>query len=399
LNDGEQDQTADIQRLLRQQAVLAQFGELALKGESLDEILTQACLLVGQALGTDLAKVMELQADGQTLRVRAGVGWKPGVVGVAQVNLSERSSESHALRTGEPMTSSDINQETRFEYADFLKDNGVRAVVNVAILGSEEKAPFGVLQVDSREPREFTRTDILFLRGYANLLAAAVARLRGLDEMRRKEDELKQALEKCRHGAERQTFLSREVDHRAKNMLAVLQAALRLTKADDVPSFVQVLEGRVAALARAQSLLAADQWQGADLHTLLRDELAPYLGRNSGPQAELAGPALLLPAATVQPLSIALHEMGMNAIKYGALSRPTGRLRISWQVGDGSVVQIRWAESGGPLVEGPPDKRGFGSRVLTNTLRMQLGGTIFMAWEATGLVCDFTVPLVRTKPQ
>jgi len=397
LNDGEQDRKADIQRVLRQQAVLAQFGELALKSENLDEILTQACLLVGQALGTDLAKVVELQPDGQTLRVRAGVGWKPGVVGVAEVNLSERSSESHAIWTGEPMISPDINEETRFEYADFLKDNGVRAIVNVAILGSEKKAPFGVLQVDSREPREFTDTDILFLRGYANLLAAAVARLRSLDEMRHKEEELKQALRECRHTAERQIYLSRELDHRAKNMLAVLQAALRLTKADDVPSFVQVLEGRVSALARAQSLLAADQWQGADLHTLLRNELASHLGENSGPQAELAGPTLLLPAATVQPLSIALHEMGTNAIKYGALSSPTGRVRISWQVGEDGVLQLRWAESGGPLIEGPPDKRGFGSRVLTNTLRMQLGGTIFMAWEATGLVCDFTVPLVSTK--
>jgi two-component sensor histidine kinase len=396
---GKQDRKAEIQRLLRQQAVLVQFGELALKGENLDEILTQACRLVSQALGTDLAKVVELQADGEILLVRAGVGWKPGVVGVTELKLTEKSSESHALRTGEPMISSDINQETRFEYADFLKDNGVRAIVNVAILGSEEKVPFGILQVDSREPRKFTDTDILFLRGYANLLAAAVARHRGLDEMRRKEEELKQALAECRHGAERQHFLSRELDHRAKNMLAVLQAALRLTKADDVPSFVQLLEGRVSALARAQNLLAADQWQGADLHAMLRDELASYLDGSSGPQAVLNGPTLVLPPTAVQPFSMALHEMATNAVKYGALSCPTGRLRISWQVGEDSVLRLRWVETSGPPLEGPPDKRGFGSRVLTNTLRMQLGGTIFMAWEPTGLVCDLAMPLIRTRTQ
>lgn len=390
--DGEQDRKADIQRLLRQQAALAQFGELALKGENLDEILTQACRLVGQALGTDLAKIVELQADGETLRVRAGVGWKPGVVGVAEMKLSENSSESHALRTGEPIISSDINKEMRFEYADFLKDNGVRAIVNVAILGSENKAPFGILQVDSHEPREFTETDIAFLRGYANLIGAMVARLRALDEMRRKKTELEHALAEARDGAVRQDFLSRELDHRAKNMLAVVQAALRLTKADDVPSFVQVLEGRVAALARAQNLLTAHQWQGADLETMLRDELAPYLNRKSNPQAELEGPLLVIPATAVQPLSMALHEMRTNATKYGALSSPTGRLRISWQVED-NVLRLHWTESGGPLLEGPPDKRGFGSRVLTNTLRTQLGGTIFMAWESTGLVCDLAVPL------
>jgi len=393
LNDGEQDPRADVQALMRQQAALAQFGEFALKSESLDDILGQACLLVGQALGTDLAKVVELKPDGQSLVVRAGVGWKPGVVGIATMQLSDNSSESHALRTGEPVISGDIDQETRFEYADFLKDHGVRAIVNVAILGSEEKAPFGILQVDSRLPREFGETDVLFLKGYANLLAAAVARFRSLAEMRRKEKELERALKECRSGAAQQTFLARELDHRAKNMLAVLQAALRLTKAQDVPSFVHVLEGRVAALARAQTLLSADHWQGGDLHDMLRDELATYLDGSSGPKAELDGPKLLLPPAIVQPFSMALHEMGTNAIKYGALSSATGRLRVSWLVGEDGVLRLHWVESGGPPVPGPPDRRGFGFRVLTNTLRTQLGGTIAMAWEATGLVCKLSVPL------
>lgn len=397
MNDGEQDREADIQGLLRQQAVLAQFGELALKGERLDEILTQACRLVGQALGTDLAKVVELQADGQTLLVRAGVGWKPGVVGVATMKLSESSSESHALRTGEPTISANIEDETRFEYADFLKDHGIRAIMNVAILGSEAKAPFGILQVDSRKPRRFCETDILFLKGYANLLAAAVARFRSLDEMRRKEKELERALVECRYGAEQQNFLARELDHRAKNMLAVLQAALRLTKAQDVPSFVQILEGRVAALARAQNMLAADRWQGADLHEMLRDELASYLDGSSGPQAELDGPKLMLPATVVQPFSMALHEMATNATKYGALSSQTGRLRVSWKAGVDGVLRLHWVESGGPRLHGPPDRRGFGFRVLTNTLRAQLGGTISMGWEATGLICDLAVPLASTR--
>lgn len=397
LSHGEPARSLEVEKLLRQQAVLAKFSELALKCSDLDVILTQACVLVGEALGTDLAKVVELLPDGQTLRVRAGVGWNPGVVGVAEVQLSERSSETHALRNGIPMSSSDIASETRFEYAEFLKQNGVRAVVNVAILGSEEKAPFGLLQVDSRVPRDFTQSDVLFLQSYANLLAAAVARLRGLDQMRSKEVALKQALVDCCNGAERQKFLSLEIDHRSKNMLAVLQAALRLTVAKDVPTFVQVIEGRVAALARAQNLLAASHWQGADLHAMLRGELAPYLETGSRPQADLDGRMLTLPNAAVQPFAMALHEMTTNAIRYGALSIPTGRLRISWQAGEDGTLHLRWAESGGPLLPAPPHKRGFGSRVLTNTLRTQLGGTIVMAWEPTGLVCDFVVPLLRSS--
>ena len=103
--------------LLRQQTILARFGELALQSDDLDEILTEACNLIGQALGTQLAKVMELQADGKTLLVRAGVGWKPGVVGEVTIEATEDSSEGYALRTGEPMISPDIAKETRFKYS------------------------------------------------------------------------------------------------------------------------------------------------------------------------------------------------------------------------------------------------------------------------------------------
>ncbi len=161
--------------LLRQQSVLAKFGELALRCDDLDEILTEACRLVGEALGTDLAKVMELQDDGDILLVRAGVGWKPGVVGVATVTATSGSSEGHVLTTGEPTISSDIENETRFFYAPFLKENGVRAAVNVIIRGHSAPA-FGVLQVDSRVTHVFTDDDTKFLGNYANLLAGAVDR-------------------------------------------------------------------------------------------------------------------------------------------------------------------------------------------------------------------------------
>ncbi|MFC7691443.1 GAF domain-containing protein [Paeniroseomonas aquatica] len=93
------------------------------------------------ALGTDLAKVMELREDGETLFVRAGVGWKPGVVGEATVKASDHTSEGHALKTGRPMISPDIAEERRFSYPPFLTENGVKAVANVPIIGKEESLP------------------------------------------------------------------------------------------------------------------------------------------------------------------------------------------------------------------------------------------------------------------
>jgi PAS domain S-box-containing protein len=179
--------------LRRQQEALAKFGELALRSEQLQDILQEACVLVRSALGADLAKVMELQEDGRTLLVRAGIGWPPGVVGQVRVEADAGSSEGYALQTGEPAMSPDIKTETRFVYPSFIRDAGVRALVNVLILGTEDHPPYGILQVDSRHPRGFNDHEINFLRSYANLLAAAVNRLRVAAESRRAEAALRES--------------------------------------------------------------------------------------------------------------------------------------------------------------------------------------------------------------
>ena len=182
-------------RQLKRETGFAQFGELALKSEDLDEILSEACRLAAEVLGTDLAKVVQLQDDGTSMIVRAGVGWGPNVVGVATVTASEDTSEGHCLHTGEPMISPDITKETRFRYPQFLIDNGVQAVANVIIIGGHNRPPFGILQIDSRVPRQFTESDTLFLRSYANLLAAAVDRIRVLKEVRENESRLRVELQ------------------------------------------------------------------------------------------------------------------------------------------------------------------------------------------------------------
>jgi PAS domain S-box-containing protein len=164
--------------LLRQQNVLGQFGERALKCDDLDEILHEACRLLTDALGIGLANVMELQDDGITLKVRAGVGWQPEVVGQVIVTAKEGSPEGHALMTGQPVACTDIDTEERFVYSDFIKQAGVKALVNVVIIGPDNNRPYGILQVDSRQPQEFDESVTNFLRSYANLLAAAVERLR-----------------------------------------------------------------------------------------------------------------------------------------------------------------------------------------------------------------------------
>ena len=149
-----------------------------------------------------------------------------------------------------------------------------------------------------------------------------------------------------KHTTERQVMLTREVDHRAKNMLAVVQAALRLTRADDVASYIEIIEGRVKALARAQSLLAVDRWTGADLRRLLQGEFAAFLNKNaSGPRVELRGPRLTLPAKATQPFYKVALSWVLGYLTHGParVGRPrdevwrliraaTGRLSVEWQV-------------------------------------------------------------------
>lgn len=195
-------------------------------------------------------------------------------------------------------------------------------------------------------------------------------------------------------------LLAREVDHRAKNVLAVVQATLRLTPNYDAQAYATAVEGRVSALALAQTLLSRDRWSGASLLALLEAELAPFitLGETApGPRATLNGPEVTLPPLAVQPLAMAMHELATNAVKHGALSRAGGLVTITWrleQTPAGESLALRWAESGGPIVAEQPAP-GFGSRVLDAVVRGQLEGNLSLGWMAAGLVGEIDVPLVR----
>ena len=196
---------------------------------------------------------------------------------------------------------------------------------------------------------------------------------------------------------ERQALLAREVDHRAKNALAVVQSVVQMTQVREPEAFKRAVQGRISALARAQTLLAEDRWTGADLRVLLEGELAPF--RDERQRVTLDGPRVILPPGAAQPIAMAAHELATNAVKYGALSVPGGAVTVRWRLEGGTPGNLRllWTERGGPAVEGAPSRRGFGTRVLDGTVRGQLGGSMSLTWELGGLVCEMTVPL-RGEP-
>jgi two-component sensor histidine kinase/CheY-like chemotaxis protein len=181
----------------------------------------------------------------------------------------------------------------------------------------------------------------------------------------------------------------REVDHRAKNALAVVQALVRLTKAPTIEAFVEAVQGRVAALARAHSLLARTRWSGANLELLISEEFAAYRHGRSD-KICFSGPPLRVVTEAVQSLGIVFHELTTNAAKYGALSVPEGTVEVRWWVSEDGNLRLVWQESGGPAVA-EPTRRGFGSTMISRAVTTQLGGNIEFRWESQGLRCEFTV--------
>ncbi|TDH59536.1 PAS domain S-box protein [Dankookia rubra] len=198
-----------------------------------------------------------------------------------------------------------------------------------------------------------------------------------------------------RHLAEeRRALVAQEVAHRAKNALTLVGAAVRMTRATDTAEFIRLVEGRIAALARAQTLLAEAGGRGADLRALASGEVESVLvAEPGGPRLDLAGPGLTVAEDAVQPLSMALHELATNAVKYGALSRPEGRVSLSWGLDEeAGLLRLRWEERDGPP-PAAPEREGFGSKVLEATLAGQLGGTLRRDWPASGLVLEALLPL------
>jgi two-component sensor histidine kinase/CheY-like chemotaxis protein len=193
---------------------------------------------------------------------------------------------------------------------------------------------------------------------------------------------------------ERQALLAREVDHRARNALAIIQAILRLTRADTIKEYKETVEGRIMALARAHTLLSNSRWSGADFHTLVADELAPYRTGHIG-AITTSGPPISLQPITAQTLALVLHELATNAAKYGALSSGRGALTLAWEVRSGRLI-LHWSEEDS-IIEMPAGRDGFGMKLIVASIEQQLAGTVAFDWSGNGLRCNIMVPLSETN--
>jgi len=316
--DGEQTDPSPSANSLRihQQELLAELGVTALKRTSFCDLLETAVRVAAEGLEAEFCKILEYHPEENRLAMVAGMGWEPGLIGVASVGADLESPSGFALRTGKPVISNHLEQEERFRTPELLRAHGVRRAINVILQG--DGAPYGVLEVDSRSPGEFSEHDIAFLQGAANILGMAI-------ERQRYEQSLHNALE-------HQKVLINEINHRVKNSLQLVASLFSLqASASDDPKVSQNLQeavGRVSAVARIHERL----YRSPDVATV---DLAAYLGDICTDLAALAPHCQIvcqaegaIPMATDRAVRVALltTELVTNAAKHGGPGRIVVRL-------------------------------------------------------------------------
>jgi PAS domain S-box-containing protein len=190
---------------------------------------------------------------------------------------------------------------------------------------------------------------------------------------------------------ERQRLLVRELDHRVKNVLASVATIAQRTRegSTSVDEFLQTFDGRIQSLANAHALLSRSHWEGVSLAKLVCGELAPCVGEGT---ASIEGPDVLLTAEATQAIAIVLHELVTNASKYGALSTPLGRITVRWDWrGAKEGLSLEWTEANGPAVA-VPSQTGYGIRAIRKLIPHELGGTVDLTFEISGLHCRIELP-------
>lgn len=349
------------EELLRQQTALARFGEFALYSETLDAVLQEGTRMVADGLDTEFAKILELEPNGLLL-VKAGVGWRPGIVGRQVVEPVDGSLEVVALASREPVITVNVDDEKRFRVAEFVLAHGVRSFVNVNVPGAPGEPSYGILEVDSTEARQFTADDVDFLRTYANLIAAAVQRFRILSELRER-------------AAEKQRLLE-ELQHRVKNNLQMIMSLIRLqantAASSDARQELEKIAARIDTLRIVHDKLHASQEidrieLGGYLTELSNSLLRFHQGGSRSVRLITDTQRLLVSAQTAIPLGLITNEFITNSLKH-AFPEGAGTIGVRLEHLDEAAARLVLWDDG----RGLPATRGGGTGMsLINSLATQ----------------------------
>jgi two-component sensor histidine kinase len=374
---------AALERRIRQQEILAGLGVTSLQGATFEQLMNDAVRLTAEGMQAEFCKILEHIPSERHFLVRAGVGWDPGIVGVATIEDDIGSPAGFALHTGLPVISNQLDKETRFRTPALLARHGIRRAMNVILQG--EGRPFGVLEVDSRSGRDFSEHDIAFLQGAANVLGMAI-------ENHRYESSLKAALE-------RQQLLLKEITHRVKNSLAIVASMLKLQAREmDDPALTSQLDeaaSRVSAVAKVHEYIQ----QGSGLDSL---DLGGYIRRicqdlnQAIPRCSIeveAETSINITADRAVPIALMLNELITNAAKYAYHGNENGTIWVGIAAGDEDTIKLAVRDEGRGLPEEFDllSAPGLGMRIV-RTLSQQLNAVIDVHRRDPGTEFIVTVP-------
>ncbi len=325
-----------------------------------------AGITIVDRVGQTIESALFPSLDGAFADALAGISLRPPhVVACAQ-----------ALYWGEAVTSDDLGNDPRFakEWLELCAKRGIRSWHSQPVRNAEgDGASLGTFTLCFRQPREPDPFDKKLIDICAKLVALILA---------------------GRRVQVRHELIVGELEHRVRNVLAMVSALAQVSFTDgaDISASRAAFDGRLVALANAQSMMLAVD--GMDLEQLLNRMLKPYAGE----RIEIAGPFFRLTPEATSSLGMAIHELATNAVKYGALSTQTGRVKVYWDVaqdhlGQGQAeLSLCWVESGGPRVE-QPRSRGFGMRAVGRLLANEIEGQARFDFAADGLRCTINAPL------
>lgn len=348
---------------------LLELGDRLREASDIAEVIAIASSILGRTLDGCRAGYVGIDWYGRTFTLQhgwaaEGVDPLTGVHDLARFTATMRSLSAGTALVVEDIESLADLAEDRPVYAAM----GTRAQIMVPLIRRGDLTH--VLFIHARDPRVWSKPEANFVRNVADRTEAVVAKLQAEKE---------------------QAILNQELNHRLKNTLAMVHAIASQTLKDVTEQdAVQALSSRLQALSTAHDILLQNNWRAAQLDSVARGVLALHA---QDWQLHLGGPAVELAPRAGLSVSLLLHELATNAVKYGALSQEGGQISILWRIEQtegGPVLHLEWIETGGPPVT-PPSRRGFGSRLI----RMGLVGTGHNAldYRPTGLVASFTAPV------
>ncbi|KRR14837.1 hypothetical protein CQ12_28635 [Bradyrhizobium jicamae] len=382
----ETSDSGKLDKLRRHIRILVDIGRLSVEDVDLDRFLDRAVIQIARAVEIHHVKVLRYRPEASDLLLVAGVGWKEGVAHTATFSVDLRSPPGRAFQTGEPVSIKDFSEQEEYIRSDFLNQHGIVSLSNVPVLIGG--AAWGVLEVDSTTPRDFTEDTTDFLTATAALLGTVLHHKARPDEQAR----LMAAVAE----SQKREILLREMQHRVKNNFQLVLSSISIQKhrygGAEVHRALNHVASRINAISLAHDQLAPrPEGQIVRLSHYVRALCSAIRQQVEQVEFDVECDELELNIDRALPVGLILNETAMNSIKH-AFGTEGGRIKVSLVGGIGyGEARLTMSDNGRGMHS--PNKSGSGLKLIVSLAR-QIGGTVNHESNHGGTTTTLTFPLI-----